>query len=211
VEALQLYAGQGLGVRLHTRIRAFTCPMQEVVARAPADGRLLEVGCGHGLFANECALRNARLDVLGIDPAPAKVLAASGSVGARGNVRFREGRIETLGEDGFDCVAVIDVLYLVPRGEWGGFLEACRGALRAGGRLLLKEIDVRPRWKFYRLVLQETLSVRLLGITQGGGFAFAGPDEMSGRLRAAGFRDVSVTDLARGYLTPHVLYEAVRA
>lgn len=211
LEALRLYAGQGLGVRLHTRIRAFTCPMQEVVARAPAEGRLLEVGCGHGLFANECALRHPRLHVLGLDPAPDKIRAAASTVGSRPNVRFLEGRIETVGEIGFDCVAILDVLYLVPRAGWGAFLAACRAALRQGGLLLLKEVDVRPRWKFYRCVAQETLSVRLFGLTLGSSFAFAGRAEVQQALAAAGFRDVAVTDLGRGYLTPHVLYEAVAA
>jgi len=105
---------------------------------------------------------------------------------------------------------VLDVLYLVPRAQWPSFLTACRSVLREGGRLLLKEVDVRPRWKFYRCLLQEALSVRLFGITLGGAFAFAPRAELLAVLEAAGFRDVAVTDLGRGYLTPHVLYEARR-
>jgi 2-polyprenyl-6-hydroxyphenyl methylase/3-demethylubiquinone-9 3-methyltransferase len=185
--------------------------MAEVVARAPELGRLLEVGCGHGLFANACALRSGELQVLGLDPSPAKIRAALASVGARSNVRFREGRLESLGEGGFDCVAILDVLYLVPRAQWPEFLRSCRDALRPGGQLLLKEVAPRPRWKFYRCLLQETLSVKLLGLTLGGAFAFAGPSELRGVLEAAGFSQVKTTDLGRGYMTPHVLYEAVRA
>lgn len=185
--------------------------MAEVVARAPERGRLLEVGCGHGLFANACALRNPELQVLGIDPSPDKIRAAAATVGSRSNVRFQEGRVEALAERGFDCVAILDVLYLVPRTEWAAFLEACRDALRPGGLLLLKEVDLRPRWKFYRCVLQETLSVKLMGLTLGTGFAFAGRHEMRGVLMDAGFSDVKATDLGRGYLTPHVLHEAARS
>jgi 2-polyprenyl-3-methyl-5-hydroxy-6-metoxy-1,4-benzoquinol methylase len=176
----------------------------------PAAGRLLEVGCGHGLFANACALARPALQVLGIDPAPGKIRAAAASVGGRANVRFQEGRVETLAERGFDCVAILDVLYLVPRAGWPAFLGACRDALRPGGLLLLKEVDVRPRWKFRSCVLQETLSVRLLGLTLGSEFAFASRDEMRGVLQDAGFQAVVTTDLGRGYLPPHVLYEAAR-
>lgn len=207
---MRLYEGLDLGVRLHTRIRAFTCPMGEVVARVPDEGRLLEVGCGHGLFANACALRFPRLQVLGIDPAPGKIRAAAATVGTRANVRFQEGRLETLSERGFDCIAILDVLYLVARADWPPFLLGCREMLRQGGRLLLKEIDLVPRWKFRRCVLQETLSVKLFGITLGTGFAFAERNEMKEVLEAAGFDAVLVTDLGRGYATPHVLYEAVR-
>lgn len=210
MQALALYEGTPAAARLHTRLRASTCPMPAVVARVPPAGRLLEVGCGHGLFANECALRYPGLQVLGVDPAPGKIAAAQATLRGRANVGFRLGRLEDVAERDFDVVAVLDVLYLVPRAGWPGFLSACRAALRPAGRLLLKEVDVRPRWKFYRCLAQETLSVKLFGITLGGGFAFAGRDEMRGLLEAAGFREIAVHDLGTGYLTPHVLYEAVR-
>lgn len=210
MRALALYAGLPGPVRLHTRLRSFTCPMAAVVARLPATGRLLEVGCGHGLFANEAALANPGLTVLGIDPSPEKARWAERSAAGREGISFRTGRLEELAEEGFDAVAVLDVLYLVPRADWGAFLRGCRDRLRPGGRLLLKEVDKRPRWKFYRCVVQEAVSVRLLGITLGGRFAFAGRAELLALLGEAGFTQARVTDLGRGYWTPHVLYEAIR-
>lgn len=207
---MRLYASSGAAVRGHTRIRAWTAPLAALAERAPDQGRLLEVGCGHGLFANACALLHPGLDVLGIDPAPAKIEAAEATVGTRGNVRFRCQQLSDLPERDFDAVAVVDVLYLVARAEWATFLGRCRDGLRPGGRLLLKDVDTRPRWKFYRCVAQETLSVKLFGLTLGGAFAFASKGAMIEELEALGFRDVRATSLGRGYLTPHVLYEAVR-
>jgi 2-polyprenyl-6-hydroxyphenyl methylase/3-demethylubiquinone-9 3-methyltransferase len=211
VEALALYRDLPLGVRLHTRIRARSCPFEAVVARVPARGRLLEVGCGHGLFANEAALHNDALSVLGIDPSVEKIRWAECTTRGRTNVRFRCARVESILEEGFDSLAVVDVLYLVPRREWLAFLGSCRKRLRPGGQLLLKEVDVRPRWKFYRCVAQETVAVRWLGVTLGSTFSFAPPEVMSALLREAGFEAITVTDLGAGYATPHVLYEAVRA
>jgi 2-polyprenyl-6-hydroxyphenyl methylase/3-demethylubiquinone-9 3-methyltransferase len=171
---------------------------------------MLEVGCGHGLFANAAALARPALDVLGVDPDPQKIRWACGTVDARGNVRFRCEGLADVGERGFDAVAVLDVLYLVPRGQWPEFLRGLRERLRPGGRLLLKDVEPRPRWKFYRCLAQETVSVRLLGITHGSAFAFAERSEMQTLLREAGFDGVRATGLGRGYLTPHVLYEAAR-
>jgi len=210
LKALGLYRGLPAQVRFHTRMRAFTCPMDPVLERLPASGRLLDVGCGHGLYANAAALRTPGLDVLGIDPSPDKVRWAQATVAGRPRIRFRAERLEDVVEDPFDAVAVLDVLYLVPRGEWAAFLGGCRERLRPGGRLLLKEVGVRPRWKFRKCALQEAVSVRLLGITLGGAFAFAGKEEMAALLRDLGFSGVGVTDLGRGYSTPHVLYEAAR-
>jgi 2-polyprenyl-3-methyl-5-hydroxy-6-metoxy-1,4-benzoquinol methylase len=210
VQALGLYRSAPLSVRLHTTIRAWTCPFAALLERVPAEGRLLEVGCGHGLFANAAALGRPRLQVLGIDPSADKIRWAQATVDGRGNVRFAQAGIDAVGERDFDLLAVIDVLYLVARAGWTDFLRACHERLRPGGRLLLKEVDVRPRWKFYRCVAQETLSLRLLGITHGESFGFAGREETLAALAAAGFGRVEVTDLGRGYLTPHVLYEAER-
>jgi 2-polyprenyl-3-methyl-5-hydroxy-6-metoxy-1,4-benzoquinol methylase len=211
LQALGLYRGMPLQVRVHTRLRAWTCPLRPLLERLPAGGRLLDVGCGHGLFANEAAARHRRLDVLGIDPSGEKIRWAEPTAEGRPNVRFRCERVEELGEDGFDVLSVLDVLYLVPRAGWAAFLRSCHARLRPGGRLLLKEVDVQPRWKFYRCLAQEAVSVRLLGITLGGAFAFASRGEMAQLLAEAGFGDVRVTDLGAGYLTPHVLYEAQRA
>jgi 2-polyprenyl-3-methyl-5-hydroxy-6-metoxy-1,4-benzoquinol methylase len=210
VEALALYSGLPASERIHTRIRSWTCPMAAVLERAPLAGRLLEVGCGHGLFANAAALARPGLDVLGIDPDPHKIRAARATVGERGNVRFRCEELDDVEERDFDAVAVLDVLYLVPRAGWPGFLRGLCERLRPGGRLLLKDVEPRPRWKFYRCLAQETVSVRLLGITQGGAFAFAEREEMEALLRDAGFEGLRTTGLGRGYLTPHVLYEGTR-
>jgi 2-polyprenyl-6-hydroxyphenyl methylase/3-demethylubiquinone-9 3-methyltransferase len=211
VEALDLYQGLPASVRLHAKIRSWTCPMGRVLERVPGGGRLLEVGCGHGLFANEAALAQPGLEVLGVDPDPRKIRWAEATVGARRNVRFRTQELTAVAERGFDAVAVLDVLYLVPRAAWPSFLAGLRQRLRPGGRLLLKEVEPRPHWKFYRCVAQEALSVRLLGITRGATFAFAARPEMESLLREAGFQITAVTGLGRGYLTPHVLYEAERA
>jgi 2-polyprenyl-6-hydroxyphenyl methylase/3-demethylubiquinone-9 3-methyltransferase len=185
--------------------------MAPVLERVPGEGRLLEVGCGHGLFANAAALAHPGLEVLGVDPDARKIRWAEATVGARRNVRFRTQELAAVGERGFDAVAVLDVLYLVPRSTWSSFLAGLRERLRPGGRLILKEVEPEPRWKFYRCVAQEALSVRLLGITHGGAFAFADRREMESLLREAGFTGAAVTGLGRGYLTPHVLYEAKRA
>ena len=209
MKALALYEDLGAGVRLHTRIRAYTCPMDALVARVPREGRMLEVGCGHGLFANEAALSRPALRVLGVDLSPSKIAWAARTAAGRDNVEFRVQPVGEVPETAFDAVAVVDVLYLVPRAEWPEFLRACRLRLRAGGRLLLKEMALRPRWKLYRCVMQEMLSVRLLGITHGHAFAFEPEERMRALLADAGFETAAVTRLDRGYLTPHLLYEAV--
>lgn len=205
MRALDLYQNQPPGVRLHTRLRAWSAPLDAVVAAIPEAGYLLDVGCGHGLIANEVALRNSRGRVLGIDLSETKIASARASVGSRANVEFRLASLEGIAESGFDAVSLIDVLYLVPAASWGSFLRTCFEKLKPGGLFILKEIGTEPWWKFERLKLQELLSTRILRITKGDTMHFESGDELRQRLLGIGFESVEAQRLDRGYSSPHIL------
>jgi 2-polyprenyl-3-methyl-5-hydroxy-6-metoxy-1,4-benzoquinol methylase len=210
VQALSLYLDQSLGVRLHTRLRAWSAPLDAVVAAIPREGSLLDVGCGHGLIANEVALRNPAARVLGIDLSETKIAAAQGSVGSRPNLEFRLAPLATLGESGFDAVSLIDVLYLVPGPSWDSFLTDCLQKLKPGGVFVLKEIGTAPRWKFERLKLQEFVSTRILRITKGETMHFESAEALGLRLSRIGFEAVTLARLDAGYTSPHILLTARR-
>jgi len=210
MRALDLYRNQSLGTRLHTRLRAWSAPLDAVVAALPQGGSLLDIGCGHGLIANEAALRNPQGRVLGIDLSETKIASARASVGSRTNVEFRLAALEDLPESEFDAVTLIDVLYLVPAGSWPGFLRRCFETLAPGGLFVLKEIGTEPRWKFERLKLQEFMSTRVLRITRGDTMHFESVDELRQRLLSTGFEKVAGERLDRGYASPHVLLTARR-
>jgi cyclopropane fatty-acyl-phospholipid synthase-like methyltransferase len=210
MQALSLYRNQPLGVRLHTRLRAWSAPMDAVVSALPRDGSLLDVGCGHGLVSNEAALRSPLARVLGIDLSETKIASARATVGERTNVEFRLQALESVEESGFDAVGLIDVLYLVPEGSWAACLRTCLGKLRPGGLFVLKEIGTEPRWKFERLKLQEFMSTRILRITRGDTLHFESGEDLRRRLQGAGFEDVSLKALDAGYTSPHVLLTARR-
>jgi cyclopropane fatty-acyl-phospholipid synthase-like methyltransferase len=210
MQALALYRNQPLGVRLHTFLRAWSAPLDAVVAALPREGSLLEVGCGHGLVANEAALRSPQTRVLGIDLSETKIASAQASVGERKNVEFRCAPLESITETGFDAVALIDVLYLVPEASWAAFLRTCLEKLRPGGIFVLKEIGMEPRWKFERLKLQEFMSTKVIRITRGDTMHFESGEALRSRLLATGFEDVSLQALDSGYASPHLLLTARR-
>lgn len=210
MRALSLYRDQPLGVRVHTFLRAWSAPLDVVVDAMPAEGSLLDVGCGHGLVANEAALRNPGRRVLGIDVSEGKILAAQATVGKRSNIDFRRCSLEALAESGFDAVALIDVLYLVPEAAWTTFLKDCVVRLRPGGTFVLKEIGMEPRWKFERLKLQEFVSTRVVRITQGDTMHFESGGDLKRRLVDAGLVDVQVRRLDARFASPHILLTGKR-
>jgi 2-polyprenyl-3-methyl-5-hydroxy-6-metoxy-1,4-benzoquinol methylase len=221
--AWRVYGSLPTRERLHVLARAISAPMSEMARRVPSSGRVLDVGCGHGLLTallsgpggapGSSAVGQNPRSVVGIDPDARKVRLAMQALGERAGVTLRVGRIEDLEHSeagGFDTVVICDVLYLLPRSSWVGFLARCRGLLRAGGTLLLKEAEGDGSWKHYKCLAQEWLMVRALGRTQGsGGLTLPGRAETVAILREAGLDPVEVVDLSRGFTTPHVLHVAV--
>ena len=210
MQALTLYRNQPLGARVHTRLRAWSAPLDAVVSALPREGSLLDIGCGHGLISNEVALRHPDASVLGIDLSEVKIASARRSVGARTNVEFRLAPLEGLAESGFDAVSLVDVLYLVPQASWSSFLRICLEKLRPGGIFVLKEIGTEPWWKFERLKLQEFMSTRVLRITRGDTMHFESGEQLRLRLASLGFEDVTLQPLDSGYASPHLLLTARR-
>jgi 2-polyprenyl-3-methyl-5-hydroxy-6-metoxy-1,4-benzoquinol methylase len=213
-EVFDLYAGEPWRVRGHVRIRWWTCPFAAVAAHLPESGRILDVGCGHGVFSTYLALESRRREVFGIDPAEDKILAAGGAAEAAAkkgvaNLRFERADGDTLPEGSWDAIAVLDVLYLLEPERQKSLIERCARALAPGGVLVVKEVADRPRWKAAWNRIQETFSVRVLRITRGKKLRFLPPSTHASWLAAQGL-EVTSHFLDQGYLHPHHLIVARR-
>jgi len=188
------------------RARLLLAPLAEILGRLPSGGRILDVGCGHGLFANALALGSPTRVVVGVDPAPAKIVVAIASAEGLPNVRFVRGTVEDLDERDFDAIVILDVLYLLRVERKLAVLRACRERLATGGVLVLKTNDTRPRWKYRVAYLQERLMTGL-GLTRGQGLYFLSREQKAAPLELAGFQPNTV--FLRSRLPyPHVLFLA---
>ncbi|MCB1238533.1 MAG: class I SAM-dependent methyltransferase, partial [Tetrasphaera sp.] len=65
--AVALYADAPRADRVHVRGRWWTAPFTAVEKSLPTTGRVLEVGCGHGLFVAYAALTGPQRTVVGVD------------------------------------------------------------------------------------------------------------------------------------------------
>lgn len=209
--ALEVFSALPWRERLFVRARLASAPLGEL-ARRVRGGRMLDVGCGHGVL---CALVSQRLPatfVMGIDPDPRKIAWARASIGRRPRTEFRTTTVEALAlveAATFDTLTVADVLYLLPEREHHVFLQACHRLLKPGGLLLLKEAEDDGGWRTAKALAQERLMVRLLRRTRSsGGLGFTTRAQLGCELQVAGFRVDEVVSLARFSTTPHVLFTA---
>jgi 2-polyprenyl-3-methyl-5-hydroxy-6-metoxy-1,4-benzoquinol methylase len=173
--------------------------------RFPESGKALDVGCGHGLLIQLLARDPLRggLQLHGIDHDAAKIDAARRSMPA--GAEFSTRRLDSFAAAVFDVVSLVDVLYTVRREVWNEILSGCFRVLRPGGRLIVKEVVDRPRWKFWAIMAQEALSVRVLRITKGDRPHFEPAESYRRAMLAAGFSIREEQPLAAGWISHYLL------
>lgn len=142
----------------------------------------------------------------GIDPDRRKIAIAQRANEALGlNARFIEDDVRTFQTEKYDLITWVDSLYLLPFEEQRDALDRIAGSLTPDGTLMLKETQERPRWKAEVNRLQETLSVRLFGFSQGQGLYLRSRRGWLSLLDQVGLEGDFV-DLDAGKIHPHILF-----
>lgn len=204
-QVLGLYRKSGWATRLYLRVKLRICPFLEMETFFPREGRIIDLGCGNGVFSNLLKLGAPSREILGFDLDAKKIRAARKVHAGVASLEFREADIAAMDFPPGDVFSIIDVFYLIPRGLQEDILRRCHAALPRGGKLILKDMDTRPAWKYAWNAFQETLAVKIIGFTLGGKFYFRGREDYRELLGRIGF-DVETAPLDRGYWYPHILY-----
>ncbi|WP_407341729.1 class I SAM-dependent methyltransferase [Pengzhenrongella phosphoraccumulans] len=208
--ALALYGGEPAAARAHVLVRWWSAPFEPVAAALPASGRILEIGCGHGLFSAYAALSEPGRTVTGTDIDAGKIrLAQAAARRSTARLTFAVDESGAVPAGPWDAVAFVDMLYLLPAVSQRRLLTDAAAVLAPGGSLIIKEMGTHPHWKVRWNTLQETVSVKVLRITEGSSFDFVEPSIMAGWLRELGLT-TTTQRLDHGRMHPHHLLTARR-
>jgi SAM-dependent methyltransferase len=174
----------------------------------PDEGRVLDVGCGFGLFAAYFGQTGPRRSIVGIDPDARRVALAS-RVAANLSLRtheFHVGDVRSAPLEGpFAAAYVLDVMHHIPSRDQRAVLERLRDLIEPGGVLLIKDITTEPR---FELKFTELLDRLMVGWDEE--LAYRHHKEWGAMLAELGFkvRIVRVPDVLP---YPHVVIAATRA
>lgn len=180
-------------------------PFERVEPFIPAKGKILDFGCGFGNFAIYLKLKSPEREIMGTDLDEKKIEIAR-STGA--DVHFSTKDIFNVKER-FDAVVFIDVLYLIEPEQQNRILKKALELLNPGGKLLIKAMANRPRWKHWWNLSQDFLFVKILRWNEGEGF-FHRYESDYGEVFKELSLNYEVHRIDQGYPHPHVLYVARR-
>lgn len=184
-------------------------PFAAIEAEVLRRGAILDVGCGHGLLCLDLAERAPERGIVGVDIDEAKLASARAAAAvapALDNVSFLPATALAAQRGPFAAITVVDVLYLLPPRRQEELVTSLAARLGPRGRLLVKEMAPRPRWKHHWMHAQEVIATRLVRITASdhATLHFTTPTVLAGWMADAGLT-VDRRRLDRGRPYPHHL------
>lgn len=126
----------------------------------PSEGRILEIGCGHGQIARWMAERSPNARVLGLDSSPAQIAVAKSSEGPA-NLDFCVGDITRWTEERrFDLIVCRFVLLHLP--ERAAVLQCLLDLLSPAGTLVIEEPSLSSLFAVPRVPAFELANAAIL-------------------------------------------------
>jgi len=176
--------------------------LDEIGQYLPAEGPILDIGCGFGLFSLYYAQLLPRVELHGIDIDARRIgiaREAARRLGLR-NVCYELGDARELrAAREYAAVYMLDIVHHIPPETVAPLMGELHKAIRPGGRLLVKDVDTQPAYKrWFTHVLDLLMAPR-------GSIHYWPANTLQAVLRGAGFvvyRHLMVDVLPY----PHVLY-----
>jgi len=204
-EIFEHYRDASFITRAYLRIKLRICPLIALETHFPQEGKIIDLGCGNGLFPNILSLGSSERRIIGLDLDEKKIEVANETKIQGAQITYQKGDVAESEYPRGDVFTLVDVLYIIPYDKQELILQKCYQSLTPGGTLIIKEMDTRPRWKYVWNLFQETLAVKLIGFTLGERFYFQSQKDYEGILQRIGF-SVKPVPLDKGYWYPHIVY-----
>ena len=144
--------------------RLFLCPFEALIEVVPAEARVLDVGCGGGLFLALLAATGRISQGVGFDASRTAIEVAQRlgpNLPAGSRLRFvRRGVGEPWPEELFDVVSMVDLMHHVPPSEQAKALAKAARHVAPGGLLLYKDVSEGPAWRAWASRLHDLVIAR---------------------------------------------------
>jgi SAM-dependent methyltransferase/glycosyltransferase involved in cell wall biosynthesis len=142
------YPRTGLATQAFLQARWRLTPYTAMASKLPPRGRILDLGCGHGLFSLALALGSPDREIIGLDHDVARIELAEKAAAGLPNVRFARGTLSDPEHAGRSAepasaqgISMIDVMHYFPAQEQERLFKQAFELLAPGGTLIVREVD----------------------------------------------------------------------
>lgn len=146
----QLYRHAAPAVRLLATYRPLICPFGPLLLHVPTGSRVLDIGCGTGVFLALLAAQGRLSAGIGCDISRKSLAAAEHMQATHPNGSLLS--FQLAGDAGvwpagpYDVVSAIDLLHHIPPHQQAEVFQAAAQRVRPGGLLLCKDMRADPWW-----------------------------------------------------------------
>jgi len=191
-----------ISVKLYMRLRPLIIPFELIEKHVPKNGNIVDVGCGYGIFANYLAISSKERNVTGIDLNKKRIYTANKIFSQSPNLNFICSNITDSEIPNADIITAIDVLHHIPTLDLQTkLLDACNSVLSKDGKLILKDVDTKPKWKHLIARFHDYI------MAHGDSVLFQDKNTIVNLLKKTGFEIEEIINIKK-YPYAHILYIA---
>jgi 2-polyprenyl-3-methyl-5-hydroxy-6-metoxy-1,4-benzoquinol methylase len=198
--------------RVFMFLRYISAPFFSIEKLIPHSSKVLDVGCGHGLFELVLKNRSNNRSIIGIDPDKNKIRFANKIEGEIARTKFRHLSIFQIKEfeKKFDCIVMFDVDYLLKNEEKIKIFKKVKKLLNKNGIFILKTVVNDGSIGYYMGYLQELVTVFLFKktLTADKKFNFLSISEYKDIFKTSGFKIKKEGQLRTIFYHPHYYFVA---
>lgn len=186
--------------RLYIKLRPLIVPFELIENHIPKKCTVVDVGCGFGIFANFIALKSKHRIVIGMELIEKRISIAKKIYQNTPNLNFICGDITSTQIPKTDIITLVDVLHHIPILEQQeNLLKSCFSVLSDNGIIIIKDVDTKPKWKYYWNYLHDYI------MTKGESVLYQNQNNVKILLAKAGFKVEKVLEI-KNYPYAHILY-----
>jgi 1-acyl-sn-glycerol-3-phosphate acyltransferase len=155
-----LYKGPVLEwyMRIKLKLEKNYAPFNDLI---PSKGKVLDLGCGYGFLCYMLQFTSTERDITGVDYDEEKIDTANNGYLKTDRLKFYCADVTSFPLDKYDTIVVSDVLHYLRESDQDILLKRCFGALKEGGRLIVREGNADLAKRHKGTMLTEFFSVKL--------------------------------------------------
>jgi SAM-dependent methyltransferase len=134
--------------------------------RLPAEGTIVDIGCGYGFLSYMLYFTNNNRNILGIDYDEEKIAVARNIPDRNKNVTFLCTDIISQQLPEAEAFVLNDVLHYMPREDQQRVLDRCLRQLKPGGICIIREANAMLKERHMGTRITEFFSTRFLGFNK---------------------------------------------